>query len=53
MALKNATIEIAVTTVKSTGNFSYATDVFVIKDIIFDKDVAEKVIENATKDRGN
>lgn len=53
MALKNATIEIAVTTVKSTGNFSYATDVVTIKDIIFDKEVAEKVIEKATKGRGN
>lgn len=53
MALKNATIEIDVTTIKSTGNFSYATDVVTIKDIVFDKEVVEKVIENATKGRGN
>lgn len=53
MIIKNAVIDIAVTTIKSTGNFSYATDVVTIKDIIFDKDVAEKVIEKATKGRKN
>ena len=53
MIIKNAVIDIAVTTIKSTGNFGYATDIITIKDIIFDKDVAKKVIEKATKGRGN
>lgn len=51
--LEKAVIKFNVNVIKSIGKFPYYNNVVVIEDIIFDKDVAEKVIETATKGRGN
>lgn len=51
--LEKAVIKFDVNVIKSTGKFPYYNNVVIIEDIIFDKDVAEKVIEKATKGRGN
>lgn len=51
--LEKAVIKFDVNLIKSTGRFPYYKNVVVIEDVIFDKEVAEKVIEKATKGRGN
>lgn len=51
--LEKAVIKFDVKLIKSTGRFPYYKNVVVIEDIIFDKDIAEKVIEKATKGKEN
>lgn len=51
--LEKAVIKFNVNVIKSTGKFPYYNNVVVIEDIIFDKEITKKVIEKATKVKGN